>query len=447
MRNGKLFRIAVLLLMVAMLGGCEQTAEKCEEMTLHVYLDAYTKEYMLGLIEQFVRENPQIDVITEDYSALNIPDFRTKLAGDLMAGEGPDVILAANQTNNTAQSFTKLIQNGAVLNLNTLSPDLSACAPAVLKAGQYNGQQYLIPLNYSLGFLLTTEQRLKEHGISCEGDLQAFAASLADLYEAEKYAFLDVFTIEFLYRQNGLNLIDYDEKQLSSSEKDIETMRKLSKTYGDLFPRIFEGNTMMQYQFTNKLKNYKGSVEEAFLSGDLVFFSAPAFMGAYENLTYMNSVCQKILEKGETPVLLQMPTVDGQMASPCVNYYLFVNGNTSNTAAAKLFIESAVGAASQYAVSAQAGIPVNTEIVGAMRSFYTEGVKHETYDFVNRCAFPPQITDTYFSCIDGMSDGVYIDVMSCGRLFSIIRTYLTDGGSIENAYTIGKQQLEMYLAE
>lgn len=418
-----------------------------ENIELLLYLDSYTKDYMNGLIDEFVRENPNVNVITEDYSDLTIPDYRTKLAGDLMAGDGPDVILAANQTNNTVQNLTKLLQNGAFLNLDTLNLDLSACNPAVLKSGQYNGNQYLVPLNYSLGFLLTTEERLENYSICSDGNLQEFASSLANLYQNEKNAFLDVFTVEFLYRQNGLELVDYEKNQLIASESNLQVMKALSESYGNLFPRVFEGNTMTQYQFVNRLKDYNYSVEEAFLSGDLVFFSAPAFMGAYENITYMNSVCKKIQEMGETPVLLQMPTADGESASPCVNYFLLVNGNTSNAEAAKLFIESAVGAASQYAVSAQAGIPVNNEILAAMRAFYTDGTEHEIYKFADECQFSAKITETYFTCIDSMADGVYIDVMSCGRLFSILRTYLTNGEDIESAYTAGKQQLEMYLTE
>jgi hypothetical protein len=46
-----------------------------------------------------------------------------------------------------------------------------------------------------------------------------------------------------------------------------------------------------------------------------------------------------------------------------------------------------------------------------------------------------------------MVDGTYIDVMSCGRLFSILREYATNGGNIDAAFFVGKQQLEMYLTE
>lgn len=461
MKNKHLRLLVLLCILLMIFTGCtqaktsppdtsdsyESVEPNHEKMTLTVYLDSYTKEYMSNLIDQFLLENPDIQVIIEDYSDMIIPDYRTKLAGDLMAGEGPDIILASNTTNNTVQNLTKLLQNGAFLDLNELKLDLSSCNSSVLKAGIYNEKQYLIPLNYSLGFLLTTQERLEKYNIQPTQDLATFAASLETVYQAGDNAFLDIFTIEFLYRQNGLNLIDYKNNSLFHSENDMDTLQKISMTYTDLFPSVFEANTMKHYQFVNRLSDYNYSVEEAFLSEDLVFFSAPAFMGAYENLRFTNSICARILEMGQTPVLFTMPTIEGQCVSPCVNYFLLANGDTENKEAVKRFIDTALSLTSQYSVSSQFGIPVNNEVIEIMRDFYADGIVHEQYTFTDKCTFPSQITAAYFSAIDNMTDGVYIDVMSCGKLFSILREYATNGSDIENAYAIGKQQLELYLTE
>lgn len=441
----KICLCVVTVLLIMIVAGCEQSTSADE--TLTVYLDAYTKEYMNGLIDQFLLEHPNVNVVIEDYSSLTIPDYRTKLAGDLMAGEGPDVILAANTTNNTVQNLTKLLQNGAFLDLNELELDLSSCDSRVLKTGIYNEKQYLIPLNYSLGFLLTTEERLDNYDIVLTDDLPTFAASLDAVYEAEKNAFLDIFTIEFLYRQNGLDLIDYQNNSLSASQKDIDMFRTLSVAYTNLFPNVFDGNNIKKYQFINCLKEYNYSVEEAFLTGDLVFFSAPAFMGAYENISHMNAICKKLVEMGETPVLYKMPACNGEGTAPCPNYFLLANGSTKNKELVKQFIESSIGEASQYAVSSQLGIPINNQMVEHMHDFYVEGLEHPVYTFTSKCKFPHQFTDSYFAAIEDMVDGTYIDVMSCGRLFSILREYATNGGNIDAAFFVGKQQLEMYLTE
>ena len=68
------------------------------------------------------------------------------------------------------------------------------------------------------------------------------------------------------------------------------------------------------------MKDYGGSVDQAYGPGDLVFYSAPAFMGYYENISYMNPACARILSAGDTPALITFPTVDGSAPSPNVNY-------------------------------------------------------------------------------------------------------------------------------
>ena len=67
-----------------------------EPLELSVYLDGYTSDYMNALLDQFVRENPNVNITSQDFTNVNIPDFRTRLANDLMAGDGPDIVLTSN---------------------------------------------------------------------------------------------------------------------------------------------------------------------------------------------------------------------------------------------------------------------------------------------------------------------------------------------------------------
>ena len=93
-----------------------------EEQKLTFYLDAYTKDYMNLLIEQFSKNYPSVEIVIEDYSSLTIPDYRTKIAGDLMSGSGPDIMLVSNASyGNTLENLTKLLQNGKLLDLKTVS--------------------------------------------------------------------------------------------------------------------------------------------------------------------------------------------------------------------------------------------------------------------------------------------------------------------------------------
>lgn len=416
------------------------------EPELSVWLDGYSGDYMNALLDQFVRENPGVTIKSSDFTDVNIPDFRTKLANDLMAGEGPDIVLASNTANNTIQNLTKLLQNDIFLDTAELSVDLSGCDQRVLAAGRYDGKQYMIPLNYSVGFMVTSEERLSKYGVD-DSDLGSFADSLEVIYKDGRYAFLDVFTTEFLYRQNGIELIDYENKSLRTDKTATDLLRGISDAYEKLFPGIFSENKYNDYRFTAKLKDYGGSVDQAYGSGDLVFYSAPAFMGYYENISYMNTACARILSAGDTPALITFPTVDGSAPSPNVNYLVLVNANTENKEAAKLFIESAVGIESQYLCGMSWGIPVNTGLVGKLRDFYVDGKVDEKYTFNDDCVLPEGFAKKYFDAIDSLDDGVYIDVMTSGRLFSVVREYCSNGGDISAALESGKKNVSLYLSE
>lgn len=417
-----------------------------EQIELSVYLDGYSGEYMNALLDQFVREHSNVTIKTSDFTDVNIPDFRTKLANDLMAGDGPDIVLASNTTNNTIQNLTKLLQNDIFMDTDELSVDLSVCDQRVLAAGVYSGKQYMVPLNYSVGFMVTSEERLAEYGIDIS-DLGTFANSLTSVYKDGKYAFLDVFTTEFLCRQNGIELIDYENKTLKTDKAATDLLRSISDAYEKLFPGIFSEGKYNDYRFTSKLNDYGGSIDQAYGSGDLAFYSAPAFMGYYENISYIDLACEKIFQKGETPALITFPTVDGSNPSPNVNYLVLVNANTENRKAAKLFIESAVGIESQYLCGMTWGIPVNTELVGKMRDFYVDNKKDEKYTFNDKCVLPEEFAKKYFDAIDGLDNGVYIDVMTSGRLFSVVREYCSNGGNISSAMESGKKNISLYLSE
>lgn len=152
-------------------------------------------------------------------------------------------------------------------------------------------------------------------------------------------------------------------------------LERLAECYLKLFPGVFEGSRSGDYRFVSKLKDYNGSLEQAYATGDLVFIGSPGFVGYLENISYMNSICESILKSGGTPVFSVLPSLDPESGvAPNVNYSLLVNSSTENKTSAKLFIESAVGIESQYICGMPMGIPVNGELVGKMREFYEEAM-------------------------------------------------------------------------
>ena len=97
------------------------TGQTQEDGELLIWYDTCSKDIMMGLITEFQKEYPGIEVITEDYSDMIIPDYRTKLAGELMAGGGPDIVLSNHDNNNVVQNLTKLLQNGIFHSFHLIS--------------------------------------------------------------------------------------------------------------------------------------------------------------------------------------------------------------------------------------------------------------------------------------------------------------------------------------
>ncbi len=455
-----MFRLIAFILSITLLtAGCasetpvlpdsdDTSAVPTEDMELRVYFDSYTKTYMQGLLDVFAKEFPEVEIIVEDYSDMNIPDYRTKLVGDLMAGDGPDVLLVSNTANNTLYNLTKLLQNDVFLDIAETGADLSGCNEKVMKAGIYNGTQYLVPINYGLDFLLTTEERLDEYDIVYDKGLREFSDSIGSIYEAGNYVFMSFMTTETFWRVNGLSLIDYQANKLEASEKNVTTFEELAYSVNKLFPELFTvPGKGTEYYFPRLLKNYNSIAANAFISGDLAFYSDDSFLGSYGTISMFMSACDTILKADQTPKLIHMPSLEGCTSAPAVNYFLSVNANTKNAAAAGLFIESAVGLESQYTVSATAGIPVNNELVEIQREFYVDGEINENYSFKEWDTYPKQVVNYYFDHIDSMTDGVLIDYTAASKLDTIIKEYALNSENFDAALTSGKRTLEMYLNE
>lgn len=418
------------------------------KIELTVYLDGYTADYLNALLDQFRREYPDAVINAKDFTALTIPDYRTKLANDLMSGEGPDILLTSYTTNNTLQNMTKLIQNGVFLDINELGCDLSGCNQAVMRAGIYDDKQYLVPLNYGIGFMISDKARIEKYKVDFSDDLDGFSDSLSGIYDAGKYVFSDLFTTEYLLRANHLDLIDYEKNMLVNDKTTKSALERLAECYLKLFPGVFEGSRSGDYRFVAKLKNYNGSLEQAYATGDLVFIGSPGFVGYLENISYMNSICESILKSGGTPVLSVLPSLDPESGiAPNVNYSLLVNSSTENKRSAKLFIESAVGIESQYICGMPMGIPVNGELVGKMREFYVDKKRDGSYTFNDECDFPKEFLERYFGAIDSLADGIYIDTITASKLFSVLREYASNGGDIDAAIEVGAKNVALYLSE
>lgn len=427
-------------------------------LAINLYLDGTGNNYMPNLIEQFKKEHPEVIVNITDYSQIMPDDYRTKLASELMTGAGPDVLLIINDGNETTDympDMTKMIQNDVFLDVNTLNVDFSSCNRTAMKIGEYQGEQIIIPLNYSLGFLYSTEERMEEAGIIYYDGitLAEFSSAFPAFYEnnPDRKAFLHYLGAQFLFPHNSVSLIDYETGRFQAPAEGLPILEQYTTCFDNLFPDIFgSSEKVMEYMFYRNITKYGNTDPDIYHSGDLLFLSGRGFNGTYDTISmYNNNVYPEDIAKGETPVLFPMPTITGEMPSPRMTYGLVVNAQTENTEAVEKFIETAISMEFQY-FSGGAGIFINQELVDRMEQFYlTEGYDpKDPFMFPKTCEYDKAFVESYFHVLDNMSDPIpYMDRTSSSYVFSIIRNAITGSMALEDAYASAKSQLEFYLSE
>lgn len=426
-----------------------------DALELKVYYDAATKTYMESLIEQFRKKHPEVKIITQDFSDIYVSDYIPRLTSELISGGGPDIVLFRNccSTSNSIENLAELINSGIFLNMDELGVNSSGCNEKVLAGGRYRGGQYIVPLDYSLGLLYTTKERMEKYVIPY-GDgitLEEFATAIAEFYENNPgmHAFLDIYTPhDIIYKQNGLSLFDYDKGQLKTGKSTTDTLKSLSQVFDDLYPDVY-GDKMMDYFFYMNMNDYKDGALGAFGAGDLLFLGDIELRGIYQSLRGINRVYYESVSSGETPLLLPLPRIDGGNSySPVLDYCLAVPAYTKSRTAAKLFVETAVDFETQFNTASWYGIPVNDSLVGYIKKWYSDPGYHPSeYEFPKWCEFSPSFLKDYFGAIENMNEAVFTDVRTGYILSDLFYGVIKDGKAVSALIPAADSAFKKYINE
>lgn len=384
-----------------------------EQLELTLYYDSYNKEYMDLLIDSFRDYYPEVTVKLCDYSGLSIAEAKQQLSEDLKNGTGPDLILDyVNASYTRIPDTMHLLDSGEFLPLDKLNIDTTDCNKTVLTCGQYGETQYFLPLNFSLGYLLTTDDHMTDLGIldGSKVTMAEFSEKAAQYYEEYpgKYVFHNLFHSNYLYYHDGVTIFDSKTGELLPEEEVRRTIEEYAKYYADgLFPDFLTNN------YSKATEKYDSSPMNAFLSGDLLFYSASHFIGAADTLMLFNRTYTELIEAGETPVVFTLPTADGKAPCPVMNWYFAVNADTENKTAAEWFIENAIHHETQCRIGWYYGLPANDYALDIIYDFYTEPDTFNRRQY--RSIFPVfgefsrEFVDSYFEPIKNMRKTEFTD--------------------------------------
>lgn len=277
-----------------------------------------------------------VDMIINDYNQqcessedkIKIVEFETeeelanKMITEIMAGKGPDIMGGAVLSWSTAP-VEKLINQGVFLDLNQLiKSDKSVDKlnfedyhPEVMSAGIVNFKRYFVPTTFTVDAVTVSTEKLKEY--LNKNFLSGDVLSYQEMIELDNNFLGQIFQQTDYYKKLFFNCInqqvdvhnltmDFDDKEF------IETINQLKNVVN-----------------TNPLN-------DSYLSREKYLFccvdSSPFDMG--EDIA-------KIRNKGETPLILNLPTKDGT-ASAKIRDGIFVNKNSKHTEIALKFIKYAL---------------------------------------------------------------------------------------------------------
>lgn len=199
-------------------------------------------DYLKDALDEFNKNNKNIQIIPQDIG--DFEAFSKKITTELVAGAGPDIVVF---NSSTFSSIHKAIASGVFYDLNLLINGdtefkLSDYNNKVMEAGVFNGKRYLMPLNYSIFVLTTTEEKLDRDKFSIDKSGMMTWKEISEISNGymnnrnDKFFFSYVNPIEF-FISSGINFVDVDKKTANfKSPEFTELLNEYKDIYNATIP-------------------------------------------------------------------------------------------------------------------------------------------------------------------------------------------------------------------
>ena len=240
--------ITMIIAMFAALQSCESLIDDADDAVLEdfeegpfemqeqtdkliVYVTTFHDYFLNAAINIFKREYPDVEVEIVHFNIDNFDDrdeYRLKLSADLAVGKGPDLLVSSPgqfpdiYKAMAARTFVNLnhfIENDDEFNIGDYNK-------TVLDSGVYRGIRFIMPYQYEVPVLITTQEILDAEGIDF-ADLSTFDGFVKS---AGKYGENPDKSIFYNYNRNpphnryffpysGIDLIDYSRNKVGITDK------------------------------------------------------------------------------------------------------------------------------------------------------------------------------------------------------------------------------------
>ena len=273
------------------------SSEDTEKEHLKMYLFFNSGQALLAVKKYNIQyTGARIDVESTD----KLDEFTQKFTTSMLAGDGPDIIVAQSRL---MPSIYNMAKNGAFLDLNTLMKNdpemkLTDYYQPIIDSGVIGGKRYFIPLDFSIPALVTTGDVLKKNNITIDEKNWTWDKVL-DIATQLRNENSDKFLFDQLTFKDMLSTAApfYSFEKKTSSFNSTEFI-KLLKIYKEIYPFICTQEEFEKYghDFVY-LPSGKGIFQNTYAS----YIAAWRYHSVYQMTMNQEALFYQYPSKGDGP--------------------------------------------------------------------------------------------------------------------------------------------------
>lgn len=384
--------------------------------------------------EEFKKAYPDVEVNVEVYT--DILAGMARVNTQLMAGEGPDLILMRNYG---ASDVYKMMKAQAFAPLDEFMEqdsewDAGNYAKSMLDAGTYEGKHLVMPLSYRVKCGLTSEENLDAAGISLDGcnDVVSFLQETAKFYELDNVERVvgDMGQLEDFPIFMADRFLDYSKGTLNV---DDETLKQACTAYKSFY---YEDAAAGSSGLTSA--GYWG-VGEAIAKGEkcmVVPIAGNSFMEA-----------SQAIAANASPVLWPFRNGNGEICADVMEY-AGIRANSENRQNAWNLLKILMGE------TVQPQIVKNGMYCPVLKPILEAGIdqtKEKAYEngkaVVEVAELPQEILAQYKDAVMNPDKAVFATDTCISKFIEHMRPFYEDEGSYEECMEEFKKFVKIYLTE
>jgi len=293
--------------------------EQTDKLVLYTY--SMNKFMITPAVNIFKEKYPDVEVEVVNYSD---QEYENILPTELGAGKGPDLVLSF--TGDLGGNIYKMMATEIFVDLNQFIVrdnefSLDDYVKGVLDSGVYRGKRYLMPIEYGVPILTTTQEILDEEKI-IPADFNTFDGFMktAEKYNEkykdnpEKSVLVDFkhnrANLAFFLKYSGIELIDYQANAVGIDKTNFKNIMDLMKA--------------MYNKETNDSISISGVYGEGLKNQDMLFNNFFMTTGYF---LFMERT--GLLNKNLTPLLFTYPNVNNGVTAEVINVAAIPKGSTN----------------------------------------------------------------------------------------------------------------------